>query len=79
MVRRGPSRLGIDFCFAKGTLQPSEEMLDNALIQLMEHVWCDGSVDIYIREILPEWVHHRFDSCIPTHMHKNLCIWIIKC
>ena len=79
MVRRELLRPGVDFCFTKGTLQPSEEMLDDALIQLMEHIQCNGLVDICVREILPEWVHHRFDSCITTCTHKNLCIWIIKC
>ena len=49
---------------------PGENMFDNALVYLMKDVGCDGSVDINVGKLLPEWVNDRFNVIVITIFSK---------
>ena len=72
----------INFGCTKNTYDPGKQVLDDALMELVEDIWCDGVVDVGVGEILPEWVHNWLDSGILTCMSKCcgiIIVYGVKC
>lgn len=49
---------------SQGLSNPRNQVLDDALIELMEDVGGDGPIDVDIWQILPE----RLDDCLDTRL-----------
>lgn len=62
---RAPS---VNLFGAVGILYPRDEVLDDALIQLMQDVWGDAGKDVRVREVLPEgmvdWFNPHSSACL---------------
>ena len=39
----------VDFCGSENPHNPANDVLGNPLIELMQHVRCNGTVDVHIR------------------------------
>lgn len=75
MIRRQASTAGINLSCTKSRDKPTDKVLDDTLIELMEDVRCDRLVDIDIREILPEGSNDWFNTSGGTCSKK--ASWVI--
>jgi hypothetical protein len=56
--------------FAADRGDPAYEMFYHSLVELVENVWCDGTIYIRIREVLPEWFNNGFNPDARTSLKK---------
>ena len=56
----------INLCISTYSLNPQNQMLEKALIQLMENIRHDRAVDVNKRQIFPKHALNKFNSCICT-------------
>lgn len=66
VVRRETSTAGIQFLRAICSFKPTEDMLDDTLMKLMQDVRSDGQEDVDVGELLPERMSYRLDACVAT-------------
>ena len=61
MVQREMSTACIELFSAICCLEPTKNMFDNALVELMQDVWHNREEDIDVGQLLPERMAHRLD------------------
>lgn len=66
MVRRETSTTGIELLSAISGLEPSENVFDNALMELMQDVGSDRQEDVDVGKLFPERMAHWLDSRLAT-------------
>ena len=64
MVQREMSTACIELFSAICCLEPTKNMFDNALVELMQDVWHNREEDIDVGQLLPERMVHGFDPCL---------------
>ena len=66
MVWRETSTAGIQFLRAIGSFKPTEDVLDDTLMKLMQNVRSDGQEHVDIGQLLPERMSYRLDPRLAT-------------
>jgi hypothetical protein len=56
------------FSFTANGGQPSNEMLHDALVHLIENVRSDAGENVTVRKILPKWMLYRLDVLLEAFL-----------
>jgi hypothetical protein len=64
---------GINFCFATYGPNPSNQMLQKSLVQLVQDIWGYGVVDVNKGKNFPKYALDRFDSSTCAGLCKCSC------
>ena len=65
--------LSINFCIATCSPNPSDEMLQKSLVQLVQDIRGNGAVDVNEGKIFPKYTLDGFDSNTCTGLHEFRC------